>query len=100
MTYSVTNTERENYGSLDVVLATVDITSLDAAGAEAIDVEAAFGLSDASIYGVSVRGQESSDYAVTWDHINGAVSVVNVADGTDVASATDVGEVVLEVVGK
>lgn len=99
MTYSVTNVERENSGSVDAVIATVDITSLGAAGAESIDIGAAFGLEDASEYGVSVRGQESSAYAITYDHLNGALSVVNVADGTDVASGTDVGEVVIEAIG-
>lgn len=99
MTYSVTNTERENHGSVDAVYATVDITSLDSAGAEPFDPGAALGLEDGAEYGVSVRGQEDGSYLVTWDHINGNLRVVNVADGTDVASGTDVGEVVVGVVG-
>jgi len=99
MTHSTTDTEHENAGSRDVVYHTIDVTSLDAAGTEQYDPDAEVGLTGAGRYGVSVRGQESSDYAVTWDHINEALSVVNVADGTGVANNTDIGEVVLEVVG-
>jgi hypothetical protein len=99
MAYSVTNVERENHGSVDAVYATVDITSLANAGNEPIDTDAAFGLEDASRYGVSVRGQESAAYNIVWDHLNDRLRVVNTADGTDAAAATDVGEVVIGVVG-
>jgi len=99
MTYSVTNTERENHGSVDAVFATLDVTSLDSAGTEPVDTDAAFGLADAGEYGVAVRGLEDDSYRVTWDHINEALSVTNAADGTDVTSGTDIGEVVVSVVG-
>lgn len=99
MTYSVTNTERENHGSVDAVYATVDITSLDSAGFEPLDVDATFGLGGADRYGISVRGVENSAYLVRWDHVNERLDVVDVADGTDTAAATDVGEVLLEVIG-
>lgn len=100
MTYSITNTERENRGSLDAVHATVDITSLDSAGFEPFDPSAVTGIDgSADRFGVSVRGQENTGYLVRWDTANARISVVNVSDGTDVAAGTDVGEVVLEVVG-
>lgn len=98
MTYSVTNTEEENRGSVKSVFATVDITSLDSAGFEPFD-PSTVGIEGEDRFGVAVRGQESSAYNVTWDSVNNRISVVNVADGTDVAAATDVGEVVLELVG-
>lgn len=99
MTHSTINSRQENAGSLSVVYHTIDITSLDAAGAETYDPEAETNLSGADELGVSVRAQESSGYEIEWDHINAQLTVVNVADGTDVTSATDVGEVVLEVLG-
>lgn len=106
MTYSVTNVERENSGSVDTVLATIDITSLAANGAESIDIGSQFGLEDAAEYGVSVRGQENPGYQIVYDHLNGALAVKYAdydasADGVliDVPSGTDVGEVVIEVVG-
>jgi hypothetical protein len=99
MTYSTTNVENENHGSVDAVVATVDVTSLANAGNEPIDTDAAFGLEDATRYGVRVAGQEDATYHIVWDHLNDQLRVVNVADGTDVTAGTDVGEVVLEVIG-
>lgn len=106
MTHSTINTERENSGSVDAVLHTIDITSLDAAGAETYDPGTEVGLEDAGEYGVSVRGQENPGYHVVWDHVNESLAVKYAdydaaSDGVliDVPSATDVGEVVLEVVG-
>lgn len=99
MTHDITNTDRENLGSLDAVYATLDITSLDSGGAEDFDPADELGISGVSRFGVGVRGQESSDYAITWDTGNAELSVVNVDDGSDVSSGTDVGEVILEVVG-
>jgi hypothetical protein len=99
MTYSTVNTERENYGSVDAVLHTINITELDAAGVEEYAPGTATGLEDASEYGVSVRGQEDETVAVVWDHLDAELKVKNRDDGTDVANNTDVGEVMLEVVG-
>jgi hypothetical protein len=99
MTYSITNTERENAGSTDAVFATVDITSLDSAGAEPFDPAAALGVDGASEYGVGVRGLENPQYRVVYDHLNGQFDVTNVSDGADVTSGTDVGEVVIEARG-
>jgi len=99
MTHTVTNTETESRGSVEAVIATVNITSLDAAGSESFAVADEFGISGVAENGVGVRAQESSAYKLAWDHINGTLSVVNVSDGTDVANDTDVGEVVLEFVG-
>lgn len=99
MTHSTVNVEHENAGSQDAKYHTIDITSLDAAGVENYDPSAELKMENAAIYGVAVRGLEDPTVRVAWDHINGQLDVINVSDGTDVASATDVGEVVLEVVG-
>lgn len=99
MTHSTVNTEQENRGSTDAVFHTIDITSLDAAGVENYDPETDTNLSGADRYGVAVRGLENPQYRVAWDHVNAQLDVINVSDGADVASATDVGEVILEVVG-
>ena len=99
MTHTVTNLEQENYGSVDAVLATIDITSLDNAGAETVDPDAEFGIEDAAEYGVSVRGQEDEALSINWDHVAGELAVLNTSDATDVTSTTDVGEVLLEVIG-
>lgn len=99
MTYTITNTERENHGSVSAVYATVDITSLDGAGAEPFDASAALGIDGAADYGIAVRGLENDAYRVVYDHINGNLAVTNAADGTDVVGTTDVGEVVIQAVG-
>lgn len=100
MTYATINTEQENAGSKDVVYHTINITSLDGAGTEPYDPAAAVGISDASIYGVSVRGQETASLAIGYDHINGNLTVNELSDGTATTAGTDVGEVLLEVVGQ
>jgi hypothetical protein len=99
MTHSTINTEHENTGSLDVVYHTINITSLDSAGTEQYDPESETGLSGASRFGVDVRGVETNTYIVRWDHTAEEFHVQDVADGTDTANNTDVGEVILEVVG-
>jgi hypothetical protein len=99
MTYSVTNREAENHGSLSVVYATVDITSLENAGNEPFDARDALGISGASRYGISVRGVENDGYLVRFDHLNDQFHVQNIADETDVAAGTDVGEVLIEATG-
>jgi len=99
MTYSLTNTERENRGSLDSAVATVDITSLDSAGYEPFDPGAALGIDGVDRFGARVVGQENTGYLIRWDSANGRISVVNVSDGTDVTLGTDVGEVLIEFVG-
>ena len=57
------------------------------------------GVSRGRVVRILRRATESESYLVRWDHVAGNLSVVNVADGTDVTSGTDVGEVILEVVG-
>ena len=99
MTYSTVNRERENRGSVDAVFHTIDITSLDAAGVENYDPGTATGLEAPDEYGVRVVGQEDEALHIVWDHLAGELAVLNVSDATDVANNTDVGEVVLEVVG-
>jgi hypothetical protein len=99
MTYNITNTERENAGSLDVVYATVDITSLANAGNEPFDAGDALGIDGADRFGIAVRGTETDTYIVRYDHTAGQFQVQNIADETDVAAGTDVGEVLIEAKG-
>jgi len=99
MTHSTTNTERENQGSVDAAFHTIDITALDAAGSESYDPSAELGLEGATRYGVTVRGLADDSYRAVYNHTTGELAVTNAADGTDVASGTAVGEVVLHVVG-
>jgi hypothetical protein len=99
MTHSTISTEEENAGSLDVVYHTIDITSLDSAGTEQYDPESETNLSGADVRGVSVRGTETNTHLVRWDHTTEEFHVQDVADGTDTANNTNVGEVVLEIVG-
>jgi len=98
MTHSTSATERESGGSTERVYHTIDITSLDSAGAESYDPDAELGVS-VEDNGIDVVGQENTGYLVRWDHLNSQLTVVNVSDGTNVASGTDVGEVVLCVDG-
>lgn len=99
MTYNITNTERENHGSVEAVYATVDITSLANAGNEPFDASVALGIDGADKYGIEVRGVETDTYLVRYDHLNGQFHVQNIADESDVAAGTDVGEVVIQAVG-
>jgi len=99
MTYTITNTERENHGSVDAAYVTVDITSLDSGGFEPFDPGSVTGLESPSRFGVRVAGQEATAQLVRWDTANSRLSVVEVADGSDTTSGTDVGEVVLEIHG-
>jgi hypothetical protein len=96
MTHTTVETDTENSGSFNSVYHTIDITSLDEPGAEDYNPDDEVGISP---HGISVNGQEASDLFVRWDHINGQLHVTSAADGTSVASGTDVGEVVLKVDG-
>lgn len=106
MTHSTVNVEAENEGSLDGTIHTIDITSLDSAGAETYNPGDEVGLEDPGRYGVSVRGQEDGSLLISWDHINEQLTVnevVDTGDGTGgvsgVAAGTAVGQVVLHVKG-
>ena len=99
MTHSTTDRAAESGGSTTVVFHTIDITSLDSAGAETYDPDAELDVAVDTTGGIDVVGQENTAYLVRWDHLTAQLTVVNVADGTDVAAATDVGEVVLKVEG-
>lgn len=94
MAYDVVNITRD-VTSYERPIVTLDITSLDAAGAEPIDKGA---LDLSRIYGASILGHENSDYIVEYDHLNDQLDVVD-QTGADVAGGTDVGEVVIEFVG-
>lgn len=99
MAHDTFNVEPENAGSVDAVYHTIDITALDSAGAEPYDPSAELGIQGANRYGVSVRGQVDASVRATYDHTAGELSVVNIADGSDVAADTAVGELLLHVVG-
>lgn len=99
MTHDTVATERENAGSLDTAHHVIDITSLDGAGAEQYDPEAEVGLDSPGRFGIDVRAQEDESVLIRYDHVAGELSVVNVSDGSDVTSGTDVGEVMLHVFG-
>lgn len=92
MTHTTTLEKRTSGGSFESYFATLDITSLDAAGAETFDPAAEFGANQ--VLGVGILGLENAgSYEVDFDHLDGTtLSVVN-ADGTDPTSGTDVGEV-------
>lgn len=100
MTYSQSVKESGVQGDLHYLFATVNITSLANAGNEPFDPTSVFDeLLD--VHGVSIEGVENADtYAVEWDHLANQFTVVNVADGTNVASGTDVGEVRIKVEGE
>jgi hypothetical protein len=100
MTHSTVETVPASAGSEDAVYHTIDVTSLDSAGVETYDPAAEVGIAGADRYGVSVRGQEDETLALVWDHVDGELKAKNRDDGTDVANNTDIGEVILEVVGE
>lgn len=99
MTHSTVNMERESDGSLEGVLHTIDITSLDSNGAETYNPSDELGVEGEGRFGISVRGQGDSSLFIVYDHVTGDLDVRNVSDGTNVASGTAVGEVVLHVKG-
>lgn len=98
MTHSTVATEPENAGSVDAVYHTIDITSLDSAGTETFDPQSEVGV-DPGQHGVAVVGQADLSYLFVWDHTNGQLAVVSVADGSDVAGGTAVGQVRLRITG-
>lgn len=107
MTNSVTSqTNGKNFGVFEVVEATVDITSLGAAGTESFDPNSS--LSDVDDYEwVAVIDQEEYGYSITFDHTNDAFEVRYAdydaaADGVLIAvpSTTDVGTVTVLVFGR
>jgi len=104
MTHTTIDQERESGGSTYTWFHTIDITGLDAAGAENYDPASRFG---AEVLGVDVVGQEDETVIATWDHVDGQIKakeVTDTGDGTggltDIASGTAVGELVLRVDGK
>jgi len=97
MSYNTIEQERESGGSFWSVYHTIDITGLDAAGVENYNPGSRFGVDPT---GVQVVGQADATVDISWDHVNEQLRVVNIADGTDVASGTAVGEVVLRVDGE
>jgi hypothetical protein len=99
MTHSTIATERENAGSLDTVYHVIDITALDSAGTEQYAPGDEVGLDDPGRFGIDVRAQEDTSVLIQYDHVADELSVTNVDDGSAVANDTDVGEVMLEVMG-
>lgn len=98
MTYSVSDRSTESLGSLHQERIVLDVTSLSNAGHEAVAATDETRLIKNADHAY-VAGQEDPTYMFAYDHINGVLHVVNVADGSDVVSTTDVGEVELVVVG-
>lgn len=103
MAYDIVDRETENFGSLHYEKLVLDITSLAAAGAEAIAPTAETRLVDRAI-DVHVAGQVTGGYTISYDHVNEQINVTESADlnqqHADVAAGTAVGQVELVVVGK
>lgn len=104
MTYSTVSEERESSGSMWAWFHTINVTSLDGAGAESYDPGSRF---NAEVLGVDVIGQEDESLDIVWDHLDGELKVAEISDtgdGTggrvDVAQGTDIGEVQLRIDGK
>jgi|AntDeeMetagen192_2_1112575.scaffolds.fasta_scaffold13676_1 hypothetical protein len=87
----------KNLGVYNVEFITIDIDSLSGTGAEPFP-DAETGIQNKE--GAVVVGQEDGSYKVDYDHLNDELSVVDVADGTDAAAGTDVGEVRIRVEGR
>lgn len=77
---------------------TVNITSLGANGTEAWVPATEIDTLDA-VDVVIVGSQETEGNLVTYDHVNEQFDVVQVSDGSDTGSGTDVGEVELLALG-
>lgn len=99
MAHDIINVERENAGSLDRVIATIDITSTSGPGDESIDVQSEFGIGGEALYGASVRGQEDGQYALSWSRSNDTLHVYDLVAGGLASGGTDVGFVTLEFLG-
>lgn len=99
MTYDTINRERENSGSLSTVYHVIDITALDGTGTENYDPEAAVGISGADKYGVEVVGIEDPSLIAQWDHVAGELNIRNLSDGSQAATGSAVGQVILRATG-
>jgi len=98
MTYDTINRDRENTGSVSTVYHRIDITSLDDTGTENYDPDDV-GISGADRYGIRVTGIEDPSVIAQWNHVAGELNVRNLSDGSQVATGSAVGEVILEVTG-
>lgn len=99
MTHSTTSLERESFGSLKAFIHVIDITSLDSAGQEDYDPSTELNVNLGTDYAVLVAGKEDQTTGISWDHLNDHLDVIDLADSTNIANNTDVGEVKLVVVG-
>lgn len=99
MTHTTVATESENQGSLETAYHVIDITGLDRAGEEDYDASAELGIDGQTRFGIDVRATADSTVKVDYDHVNDQLTVINVADETNVAQGTAVGEIMLHVVG-
>ncbi|WP_435175642.1 hypothetical protein [Halorussus sp. AFM4] len=98
MTHSTTVERRGIAGDHEYVVATLDITSLDAANNETFDPASEFGFDD--VFGVSILGVENAgSYIAQFDHLAGNALYVEGYGGTDPTAGTDVGEVRVKVSG-
>lgn len=87
----------------------LDISELDSAGVEEFDPTTEGDvnrnhdypiLEHTELETVAVLSWEDESVHISWDHVDSELKVKNLDDGTDVANNTEVGEVIVEVIGK
>jgi hypothetical protein len=105
MTHTTQILQKENHPTQRSIVK-LDISSLDAAGVEVFlstetdeDKPQYEVLENQSLLAVNVLEWEDESLQISWDSVDGELKVKNLSDGTDVASGTAVGEVVLEAIG-
>jgi hypothetical protein len=98
MTYAVDDRDTENIGSLHAEILTLNITSLDGAAAEPFTRDDTRTIQ--RLLGLVVLGREDDGYDFGYDTVNGAITVTNASDGSDVTAGSDVGTVTVMAVGR
>ncbi|WP_227357392.1 hypothetical protein [Haladaptatus salinisoli] len=106
MTHNTTIVQEENSAVYKVVVR-LDVTALDAAGVEQFDPTTETDdtrnktlLEHSPLTAVNVLEWEDETSLVMWDTVDEELKVKALADGTDVASGTALGEVLVEVRGE
>lgn len=108
MTHDVTIERRRTDHGGARHLVRLDITELDSAGTESFDPtteiddttkKAILRVNGAVVDAIHVIEQEDESLVFTYDTLDEEFSVKNLDDGTDVGNNTDVGEVLVEVIG-
>jgi hypothetical protein len=105
MTHDLEIQYRENHPTIRTIVS-LDITGLDGAGVEQFDpeteetaVSSGPVLRQTTELTVTPVEWEDETLQIMWDSVDDELKVKNLSDGSDVASGTAVGEVVLEVTG-